>query len=139
MLSALNDAGAEYLVVGAYAMAAHGCPRATGDIDFWVNPTEQNARRVWQALRVFGAPLSQIRIEDFLEPDVVFQIGLPPQRIDLLTSVSGVNFDEAWQNKVQTNLGELDAFVIGLDELLKNKIASGRPKDLLDADILRKR
>ena len=88
---------------------------------------------------MFGAPLSQIRIEDFLEPDVVFQIGLPPQRIDLLTSVSGVNFDEAWQNKVQTNLGELDAFVIGLDELLKNKIASGRPKDLLDADILRKR
>ena len=78
MLSALNDAGVDYLVVGAYAMAAHGCPRATGDIDFWVRPTEENAARVWRALIAFGAPTSQIALKDFSTPDLVFQFGVAP-------------------------------------------------------------
>ncbi len=137
MLSALNDANAEYLVVGAYAMAAHGCPRSTGDIDFWIRSTPDNAQRVLNALAVFGAPMSQIDMKDLLTQDLVFQIGVAPQRIDILTSISGVEFDQAWHNRLIANLDGLSANVIGRQELLRNKIASGRPKDLLDADILR--
>ncbi|MFC1759729.1 hypothetical protein ACFL2H_13340, partial [Planctomycetota bacterium] len=92
MLVALNDAKAEYLVVGAYAMAAHGCPRSTGDIDFWVRATPKNAERVWNALSAFGAPMDQISAGDLSTPNVVFQIGIAPQRIDVMTSVSGVDF-----------------------------------------------
>lgn len=87
MLNALHEAGADYLLIGAYAMAAHGCPRATGDIDIWVRPTPDNATRVWGALQRFGAPLSRVTVADFHTPDVVYQIGLPPQRIDILTSL----------------------------------------------------
>jgi hypothetical protein len=137
MLVALNDAGADYLVVGAFAMAAHGCPRATGDIDLWVRPSPENARCVWRALGVFGAPLSQVTLEDFSTPDVVFQIGIAPQRIDLLTSISGVEFDDAWPKRIAVDLDGLHVNVIGRDSLIQNKIASGRPKDLLDVELLR--
>jgi hypothetical protein len=137
ILLALNDAEAEYLVVGAYAMAAHGCPRATGDIDFWVRPTPDNAARVWDALASFGAPMSQITVEDFSAPGIVFQVGIAPQRVDLMTSISGVEFDDAWPNRLVADLGGLRANVIGREHLLQNKIASGRPKDIVDADILR--
>ncbi|MCG8585469.1 MAG: hypothetical protein MI757_12225 [Pirellulales bacterium] len=136
MLSAFAEAEVEYLVVGAYAMAAHGCPRSTGDIDFWVRPTPENAERVWQALKKFGAPTSQISPGDFAEQDVVYQIGVAPQRIDLLTTVSGVEFDDAWPNRIVNDVGGINANVIGRAELVQNKLASGRPKDLLDADIL---
>ena len=137
MLSAFNAAGVDYLVVGAYAMAAHGCPRATGDIDFWVRPTQENAKRVWDALKAFGAPTSQVTIDDLCTPDVVYQIGVAPQRIDILTSISGVEFDAAWENRLAADLDGLSATVIGRQDLLQNKIASGRPKDLVDADILK--
>ncbi len=137
MLSALNGAGAEYLVVEAYAMAAHGCPRSTGDIDIWVRPTAENAERVWQALTVFGAPVSQITVGDLATADLVLQIGVAPQRIDILTSISGVAFDDAWPNRLTVQLNGLTASVIGRQDLLQNKLASGRPKDLLDADILK--
>lgn len=137
MLVALNDAKADYLVVGAYAMAAHGCPRSTGDIDFWVRATPENAARVWDALASFGAPMAEIAIEDFSTPDVVFQIGIAPQRIDVMTSISGVDFDDAWSNRLIADLDGLRADVIGREELLQNKIASGRPKDIIDAEILR--
>ena len=136
MLSALSAADVDYLVVGAYAMAAHGCPRATGDIDFWVRPTTENAQRVWEALTAFGAPTSQIAVEDFVTPDVVYQIGVAPQRIDILTSISGVEFDAAWENRLVADLDGISAFVIGRHELRQNKIAAGRPKDLLDVDVL---
>ncbi len=137
ILVALNDAEAEYLVVGAYAMAAHGCPRSTGDIDFWVRPTAENAARVWAALSSFGAPMEQIALEDFSTANVVFQIGIAPQRIDVMTSISGVNFDDAWPARLVADLDGLRADVIGREHLLQNKIASGRPKDIVDADILR--
>lgn len=137
MLSALNDAEAEYLIVGAYALAAHGCPRSTGDIDVWVGTTPENAARVWKALSSFGAPMSQITIGDFSTPDIVFQIGIAPQRIDILTSVTGVDFVDAWPNRLVTEVDGLKANIIGRAELLQNKLASGRPKDLVDADILR--
>jgi hypothetical protein len=137
MLVALNDAEADYLVVGAYAMAAHGCPRSTGDIDFWVRPTPENASRVWNALASFGAPMEEIAVEDFSTPGVVFQIGIAPQRVDVMTSVSGVEFEDAWPNRIVADLDGLRADVIGREQLLQNKIASGRPKDIVDVNILR--
>ena len=139
ILSMLSEAEADYLLVGAYAMAAHGCPRATGDIDIWVRPTTDNASRVWSALQRFGAPLSKVKQEDFFAPDVVYQIGLPPQRIDILTSISGVTFEKAWPDKVMIEIEGLSIPVIGLKQLHANKLASGREKDLLDAKLIQNR
>jgi hypothetical protein len=137
MLSAFGEAGADYLLVGAYAMAAHGCPRATADIDIWVRPTEDNAERVWAALVEFGAPLSKVTREDFCTPDVVYQMGVPPQRIDILTSISGVAFDDAWPDRMTVVIDGLSVPVIGLRQLYANKLASGRDKDRQDATILK--
>jgi hypothetical protein len=137
MLSALGEAGVEYLLVGAYAMAAHGCPRATADIDIWVRPTRDNARRVWGALQDFGAPLSEVTPGDFCTPEVVYQMGVPPQRIAILTSISGVEFDDAWPDRMTVSLEGLSVPVIGLRQLYANKLASGRDKDRLDATILK--
>lgn len=138
MLNALNDAGAEYLIVGAYAMAAHGCPRATGDIDIWVRPERDNATAVWSALKAFGAPRSQISLDDFTTPNVVYQIGVAPHRIDFLTSIDGVDFGLAWDNRITINVDGISVYVLGVKELLKNKVATGRTKDLLDVEILNK-
>ncbi len=136
LLRELSETGARFLVVGAYALAAHGLPRATGDIDVWVEPTEENAELVYEALQAFGAPLHDLNVEDLSTPGVVFQMGLPPRRIDILTQISGVEFDEAWTNRGKARFGDLDVFVIGARELLRNKRATGRPKDLLDADTI---
>jgi hypothetical protein len=132
MLAALCAAGAEFLVVGAYAMAAHGYPRATGDIDIWVRPSRENAERVLRALRAFGAPLFDLGPEDLVRNDTVFQIGLAPSRIDLLTGITGVTFEEAWPHRTTTTIGETRIPVLGLNELLRNKRATGRPKDQAD-------
>ena len=132
MLSALCDAEAEFLIVGAHAMAVHGRPRATGDLDIWVRPTPENAERVWTALEVFGAPLHELSKDDLSTTDVVFQMGLPPNRIDLLTSISGVEFEAAWAGRVSLRLGDVDAGVIGRQELIENKRAAGRPRDIAD-------
>jgi hypothetical protein len=139
MLSALNAAGADYLVVGAHALAAHGVPRATGDLDLWVRATPDNARRVLEALRSFGAPLFDLSIEDLTRPEVVFQIGVVPVRIDLLTSISGVAFEEAWEGRTHASVEGVPFGVLGREELLRNKRATGRPKDLLDAETLERR
>jgi hypothetical protein len=114
-------------------MAAHGYPRATGDLDIWVRPTPVNAELVWIAIERFGAPRRNINKADFYAPDVVFQIGVEPTRIDILTSIDGVDFDEAWPHRRMVQIDELQFGVIGREQLLKNKRASGRPKDLLDA------
>ena len=132
MLSALNAAGAEYLVVGAYALAAHGYPRATGDIDLWIRPTAENAERVWDALQAFRAPTSRVTKADFIEPDVVFQIGIAPRRIDLLTSISGVDFDDAWTRRHTIEVDGLLLDTLSREDLIVNKRASGRPKDIAD-------
>ncbi|NLS97789.1 MAG: nucleotidyltransferase family protein [Planctomycetaceae bacterium] len=137
MLSALCEAGADYLLVGAYAMAAYGCPRATGDIDIWVRPTKDNARRVWAALEKFGAPLSKVTPEDFCTSEIVYQMGVPPQRIDILTSISGVDFEDAWPDRMSVSIDALSVPVIGLRHLHANKVASGRDKDRQDATILK--
>jgi hypothetical protein len=132
MLSALRDAGVEYLVVGAHALAAHGRPRATGDLDLWVRPSAANAERVWAALKRFGAPLDQIQPSDLTTDDLVFQIGVAPARIDIMTGVSGLTFDEAWPERLTVPIGELVVPVIGRDALIRNKRAAGRPRDLAD-------
>ncbi|MEO8268113.1 MAG: nucleotidyltransferase [Aureliella sp.] len=132
MLLALNGAGVEYLLVGAYALAAHGSPRATGDIDFWIRADAENAKRVWSALVTFGAPTSQITIDDFSTPGIVFQIGLPPQRIDILTSISGVDFPDAWDSRLEVEIEGMSVPVLSLKDLLVNKSSSGRDKDKAD-------
>jgi hypothetical protein len=132
MLAALHAAGAEYLVVGAHAVAAHGRPRATGDLDLWVRPTGDNARRVYAALQQFGAPLHDLGVADLTSPDLVFQIGVAPARIDILTSISGVSFEEAWASRIAVPIDELEVPVIGRECLKQNKRAAGRPRDLAD-------
>ena len=138
MLSALFEAGAEFLVVGAHALAAHGKPRATGDLDLWVRPSPENAVRVMAALKKFGAPLFDLSLEDLSTPGIVFQMGLPPCRIDLLTGISGVTFDEAWPGRLEATVAGLRLPFLGRAELVKNKRAAGRPKDLVDAAELEK-
>jgi len=136
MLAALSAAGAEFLVVGAHALAAHGVPRATGDLDIWVHATSDNAERVWRALERFGAPLHDLTLDDLARPGIVFQIGVVPQRIDLLTSITGVSFDDAWENRILVEIEELDVPVLGRSELVRNKRAVGRTRDLADIEEL---
>ena len=136
ILSAFSDANVEYLVVGAYAVAAHGLPRATGDIDLFVRPTLANATRVWNALRAFGAPLDRVDAADFAREGTILQVGVVPRRIDVITAIEAVSFDEAWRSKVDLELDGLRLPVIGLQELLKNKRAVGRPQDRADVERL---
>jgi hypothetical protein len=136
VLRALSAENAEYLVVGGYALAAHGHVRATGDIDVWVGHDPANAKRVYAGLTRFGAPLSRIQPKDFAEPDVVFQMGIVPNRVDILTSIDGVEFNDAWAHRILGDYQGLTYPVIGLEHLKANKKASGRPKDLQDLAIL---
>ncbi len=140
LLLALCDANADFLVVGAYAMSLHGVPRATGDIDVFVRPTLENARRVWEALERFGAPLAAtgLVLEDLTTPGTIYQIGVAPRRIDLLTQISGLTFEQAWADRTALELEGRAVPFIGREALMMNKRASGRPKDLLDVAILEK-
>lgn len=136
MLSALSDAGAEYLVVGAHALAVHGTPRATGDLDVWVCADGENAERVLQALVSFGAPTMDLQMDDFATLDRVVQLGVSPYRIDLLTSIDGVTFDEAWPAREEVAVDGLVVPVISRQHLIQNKRAAGRPQDLADVERL---
>ena len=139
LLVLFADAGVEFVIVGAYALAFHGAPRASGDIDLFVRPSLANAQRVFDALARFGAPLESAGVTagDFAQPGAVYQIGLPPRRIDVLTEISGVTFDEAWTSRVAGEVEGRTVGFIGRAALLKNKEASGRPKDIADAARLR--
>ncbi len=134
ILVAFTRSGVEYLVVGAHALAAHGVPRVTGDLDLWVRPSVGNARRVWVALGAFGAPLSDLNVreQDFTTPEIVVQFGLPPFRIDVMTSISGVAWDEAWSARLEGQLFGASVSFLGRESFVRNKLASGRPKDLRD-------
>lgn len=138
-IESLNAAEVEYLVVGAFAVAWHGYPRFTADIDFLIRPSEANADRVIAALRAFGFGSLEISQEDLSKEDQIIQLGAKPNRIDLITSIAGVEFEDAWIHRV---LGEIDGIAvsfIGREELIRNKESTGRAKDLGDADELRKR
>jgi hypothetical protein len=134
ILVALVEQDARFLVVGAHALAVHGYPRATIDLDIWIQSTPDNARRVWRALAAFGAPLQDLDVTeaDLTRANVVAQFGLPPNRIDILTGISGLSFEEAWPNHVEGELEGIAVPVLGLDDLLANKRASGRDKDRAD-------
>jgi len=136
MLSALCAEHAEFLLVGAFALAVHGEPRATGDMDLWVRPTRENAQRVLAALRRFGAPMERIAATDLEQPEIVLQLGVRPNRIDILTGVDGVSFEEAWAGRLESDVEGLRIPVIGRAELIRNKRATGRTRDLGDAEAL---
>lgn len=140
LLVVFAEAGVEFVIVGAYALALHGAPRASGDIDLFVRPSTSNAQRVVNGLTRFGAPLesSGVTAADFVQPGAVYQIGIPPRRIDLMTQISGVSFDEAWASRVTAEVDGRTVAFIGRAALLRNKEASGRPKDIADAARLRK-
>ena len=134
ILRAFSDEKVEFLVVGGYAMAFHGFVRATGDIDLWIRTSDENARRVWLALQTFGAPLFDLTVADLQTPGIVFQLGIVPTRIDVLTQISAVEFEDAWQARQTIEIEDLQIPVIGKPQLLVNKKATGRAKD--NADVL---
>jgi hypothetical protein len=120
------------MVVGGYAMAFHGYVRATGDIKLWIRGSEENALKVWSALRMFGAPLFDLTLEDLQTPGMVFQFGIVPSRIDVITEIDGVDFEAAWQEHRTVEIENLQIPVIGKTQLLINKKSTGRPKDRND-------
>jgi hypothetical protein len=134
LLRAFTGADVRFMIVGAYALALHGRPRATGDLDVWMDATPENAARVMKALAEFGAPLAQISETDFASPGVVYQIGVPPGRIDILTELTGVSFAEAWPDRIRRPFGDVEVDFIGRTAFLRNKRALGRAKDLGDIE-----
>jgi hypothetical protein len=138
LLLAFNAANVEYLLVGAHALAVYGHVRATKDLDVWIRPEKNNADRVIAALTSFGAPLIDLSRDDLTSSGTVFQIGVPPLRIDLLTTIDGVEFEEAWSDRVTTQFAGLPVFVISRERLIVNKKASGRLQDLADVEQLEK-
>ncbi len=136
ILSEFNAKGVEYLLVGAYAVAVHGLPRATGDIDLWIRSTPDNARATWMALESFGAPLDILTRDDFEIPNRVVQLGISPRRVDLLTSIDGVDFETAWRDRISVRVDDIEVPTISLTHLIVNKRAVARPQDLADADRL---
>lgn len=138
LLHALLEVKARFMIVDAFALSIHAEPRATGDLDIWVESTPENAEKVYRALKQFGAPLVDLTQDDLATVNVVFQIGLPPNRIDLLTSISGVQFSEAWKRHITFDLSGKQIPIIGKEDLICNKQAAGRPKDLIDLQILKK-
>ena len=134
MLLCLNAKRVEYLIVGSFALAFHGKPRVTGDIDILVRPSGDNASRIMLALDEFGMALQGLSAADFAQPGQIVQLGLPPVRIDLITSITGVSWEEADRGSVEGKLGDVPVRYLGLAEFIANKKASGRPKDLGDID-----
>ena len=136
ILRCLLDENVEFLLIGAYAMAVYGYPRATKDIDLWVLASDDNAPRIIRALARFGAPVQQVQESDFCSAGAVFQIGVAPRRIDITTLVHGPSFKEAWARKNTVEVDGMSIPVMSKTDLIANKRASGRPQDLLDADQL---
>lgn len=136
LLSTFNAHAVEYIVVGAHALAAHGHVRATKDLDVWVKPSRDNGAKVLRALAEFGAPLNDLTIEDLAQPGLIFQMGVPPVRIDVITAIDGVEFDAAWPDRLVAALGGLPVPVLSRGHLIANKRAAGRLQDLADVERL---
>jgi hypothetical protein len=136
LFAALNAAKARYLLVGGYAVAFHAEPRYTKDLDVWTEAEPGNAARVFEALCRFGAPLHDLKTSDLERLGMIFQMGVPPNRIDIVTKIEGVEFAEAWPDRAETSYGDQPVPVIGLRQLIQNKRACGRPQDLLDVQVL---
>ena len=136
LFACLNARGVKYLVVGAYAVAFHAKPRYTKDLDILVETTRENAQRLLEALADFGLGGLKLTAEDFVRPDQVIQVGVVPNRVDFITSISGVGFEEAWAGRVSGAFGDQRVSYIGKAELISNKRAAGRPQDQIDIDWL---
>jgi len=136
LLLALSAEKVKFLLVGAYALAAHGYPRATMDIDIWVKPDPVNAAAVLRSLERFGAPIQNLSQQDLEKGDTVFQIGVAPRRIDILTGVSGLEFDATFSNAIEVRIDEVLLRIPSAADLIRNKRASGRTRDLADAEAL---
>ncbi|MFN8060428.1 MAG: hypothetical protein U0Q12_14840 [Vicinamibacterales bacterium] len=135
-MSTFIDGNVEFLVVGGYAMAAHRLPRATKDLDLWVRPSPENAVRVLQALDRFGAPRHGLTEFDLSTDGTIYQVGVPPNRVDVITTAHGVAFEDAWRDRTVVDIDGLRVPIIGRAHLVLNKRTVGRPQDLLDADLL---
>jgi hypothetical protein len=136
MLQVLAAEKVKFLLVGAYALAAHGYPRATMDIDIWIMPSPGNAAAVMRALERFGAPLRELSASDFQMEDVIFQVGVAPRRIDILTTVDGLKFDDAFAHSTVVEIEGIEIHIPSVTDLIINKRASGRTKDLADVEML---
>jgi predicted nucleotidyltransferase len=136
MLRVLSEEKVRFVLVGAYALAAHGYPRATMDIDIWVMPSAENVDSVLRALSRFGAPLHDLTKEDLLKEGTIFQIGVAPRRIDIITAASGLQFETTYQNSISVNIEGIEIRIPSIDDLILNKRAIGRTKDLADAEAL---
>jgi hypothetical protein len=138
LLFEFNAAKVRFLIVGAYAVMFHTEPRYTKDLDVWVEPTRKNARSVRTALENFGAPLDNLSVDDLIQPDLVFQIGIEPIRIDILTHVEGLTFRQAYERAARTMYADVPVRLLSAEDALRAKLAVGRPQDLLDADKLQR-
>lgn len=138
ILQSLLNNKAKFLVVGAYAMGAYGYPRATGDLDIWVEASAENSKKIYKSISEFGAPLSDITEETFAEKGIIFQIGIAPRRIDIITHIDGVIFEEAYKTKEFIEIENLRVPFLSKENLIKNKESTNREKDRLDADYLKK-
>ena len=136
LLRLLNSHKVEYIIVGAYALALHGSPRFTGDLDIYVKPDIPNASHILAALGEFGFGSLELQEKDFAEPHRVIQLGMPPVRIDLLTSLTGISWEDAIEDKLEGELGGVPVLYLGKTQYIRNKKALGRQKDLADAEIL---
>ncbi len=136
LLVLLNDHKVEYMIVGGYALAFHGAPRYTGDLDIYVKPDQKNAQHLLAALDDFGFASVNLKQSDFQSPEMVIQLGVPPVRVDLITSISGVSWEEAKSGKIRGNLGDIPVFFIGRREFILNKKAIGRKRDFADLEAL---
>ncbi len=132
LLAEFNAHGVEFIVVGAHALAAHGLVRATKDLDVWIRPETENAKRALRAMASFGAPLHDLTVEDLSTPGLIFQIGIEPIRIGVITEIDGIEFKDAWPKRLLTRFADQHAAVLSRDHLVINKRASGRDQDLLD-------
>ena len=135
-IGSLSAHGVEFLVVGAYALAFHGAPRFTGDLDVFVRPTLGNTRQVLAAVRSFGFPVEELRPEDLIDPRRILEMGVEPVQIHVITAISGVSWDDAWKTRELGVCGEHTVAFLGRDAFITNKRAAGRPKDLADIDAL---
>jgi hypothetical protein len=135
-LALLNDHEVEYMIVGGYALAYYGAPRFTGDIDIFIKPDEKNAQRILNVLADFGFSSLEINLEDLVSPDNVIQLGVPPFRIDMITSLSGISWESANENKEPGRYGDIPVYFIGKREFVLNKKATGRKKDQADLEAL---
>lgn len=136
LLHRFNAAGVKYLIVGAYAVIYYTEPRYTKDIDIWINPVRENAEKVYGALKAFGAPVEQLTLEDLTNPEMVYQMGVEPNRIDILMGIGDLQFSQAWKNRVTTEYGKANTYVIDIDSLIQAKKAADRDQDKIDIKVL---